>query len=154
MAGDQKGKKETAAANVMGKKEKAAANKAAARKAKRQRRLAKRKQDADAEAKRRRRGRGIDVTLSDALMAELDEGNVLNAGKEAASLDGLEDKPKAEDIVSSLLDDLIGALELEEIRLEAKPHDPKLLDIKDKVQADTALKVPRDPPSPPCVNCF
>ena len=73
MAGDQKGKKETAAANVKGKKEKAAANKAAARKAKRQRRLAKRKQDADAEAKRRPRGRGLDVTLSDARMAELDE---------------------------------------------------------------------------------
>jgi hypothetical protein len=41
-----------------------------------------------------------------------------------------------------------------EIRREAKPHDPNLLDIKDKVQADTALEVPRDPPSPPCVNCF
>ena len=79
---------------------------------------------------------------------------MLNAGQKTASLDGLEDKPKAEDIVSSLLDDLIGALELEEIRLEVKPHDPKLLDIKDKAQADTALKVPRDPPSPPCVNCF
>jgi hypothetical protein len=69
--------KETAAANVKGKKEKAAANKAAARKAKRQRKrqrkLAKRMQDADAEAKRRRRGRRIDVTLSDARMAELDE---------------------------------------------------------------------------------
>ena len=128
------------AADNKGKKEKAAANKAAARKAKR--RLAKRKQDADAEAKRRRRGRGIDVTLSDALMAELDEGNVLNAGKEGASLDGLEDKPKAEEIVSSLLDDFIGALELDKIRLEAKLYDPKILDIEDKVQADTALKVP------------
>jgi hypothetical protein len=103
--------------------------------------VAKRKQDADAEAKRRRRGCGIDVTLSDALMAEF-EGNVLNAGKEAASLDGLEDKPKAEEIVSSLLDDFIGALELDKIRLEAKLYDPKILDIEDKVQADTALKVP------------
>ncbi len=61
---------------------------------------------------------------------------MLNAGQKTASLDGLEDKPKAEDIVSSLLDDLIGALELDEIRLEAKLHDPKLLDIKDKVQAE------------------
>ena len=42
MAGDKKGKKETATAN-------------------------------DAEDKRRRRGRGIDVTLSDARMADLDE---------------------------------------------------------------------------------
>jgi ubiquitin len=49
------------------------AAKAAARKAKHQRRLAKRKQDADAEAKRRRRGRGIDVRLSDAQLAELEE---------------------------------------------------------------------------------
>ena len=79
---------------------------------------------------------------------------MLNAGQKTASLDGLEDKPKAEDIVSSLLDDLIGALELDEIRLEAKPHDPKLLDIKDKVQADTALKVPRAPLSPPCVKVY
>ena len=95
-----------------------------------------------------------DTTLKVLPLAELDEGNVLNAGKEAASLDGLEDKPKAEDIVSSLLDDLIGALELDEIRLEAKIElqEPKLLDIEDK--ADTTLKVPRDPPSPPCVNCF
>ena len=54
-----------------GKKKKASTNKAAAKPTKRQRWLA--KQPADAEAKRRRRGRGIDVTLSDARMADLDE---------------------------------------------------------------------------------
>jgi hypothetical protein len=58
---------DAAAAEKKGKKEKAAANKAAAEDA------ANRKQAADAEAKRRRRGLGIDVHLSDARMAELDE---------------------------------------------------------------------------------
>ncbi len=74
-----------------------------------------------------------------------------DAEEAAASLDDLGDKPKAptsaatvEEIVSSLLDDSIGALELDEMRLEVKfqLEDLKLLDIKDKVQADTALKVP------------
>jgi hypothetical protein len=58
---------DAAAAEKKGKKEKAAANKAAAEDA------ANCKQAADAEAKRRRRGLGIDVHLSDARMAELDE---------------------------------------------------------------------------------
>ena len=45
---------------------------------------------------------------------------MLNAGQKTASLDGLEDKPQAEGIVLSLLDDFIGAL-----RLEAKLQDPR-----------------------------
>ena len=74
-----------------------------------------------------------------------------DAEEATASRVGLEDKPNAptsaatvEKVVSSL--DFIG--------LEAKIElqEPKLLDIEDK--ADTTLKVPRDPPSPPCVNCF
>ena len=58
---------DAAAAEKKDKKEKAATDKAAAEDA------ANRKHAADAEAKRRRRGRSIDVRLSDARMAELDE---------------------------------------------------------------------------------
>ena len=87
------------------------------------------------------------------------------AGKplKAASLDGLEDKPKAPICAAQMItiEDPVPVLNyvlVEEIEMrdEAKfqLEDPKLLDIKDKVQADTALKVPRDPPSPPCVHCF
>ena len=54
-----------------GERKKASANKAAAKPARRQRRVA--TQPADAEAKHRRRGRGFDERLSDARMAELDE---------------------------------------------------------------------------------
>ena len=75
------------------------------------------------------------------------------AGKplKAASLDGLEDKPKAPICAAQMIniEDPVPVLNyvlVEEIEMrdEAKfqLEDPKLLDIKDKVQADTALKVP------------
>jgi hypothetical protein len=69
----------------------------------------------------------------------------------AASLDGLEDKPKAPICAAQMItiEDPVPVLNyvlVEEIEMrdEAKfqLEDPKLLDIKDKVQADTALKVP------------
>jgi hypothetical protein len=50
-----------------------------------------------------------------------------DAEEAAASLVGLQDKPHAEENVSSLLDDFIGALEFDEIQLEAKPNDPKCI---------------------------
>ena len=75
------------------------------------------------------------------------------AGKplKAASLNGLEDKPKAPICAAQMItiEDPVPVLNyvlVEEIEMrdEAKfqLEDPKLLDIKDKVQADTALKVP------------
>ena len=75
------------------------------------------------------------------------------AGKplKAASLDGLEDKPKAPICAAQMItiEDPVPVLNyvlVEEIKMrdEAKfqLEDPKLLDIKDKVQADTGPQAP------------
>ena len=64
-----------------------------------------------------------------------------DAEEAAASLVGLEDKPNAPTSAATV-EKVVSSLEFIGLEAKIELQEPKLLDIEDKVEADTTLKVP------------
>jgi len=98
----------------------------------------------------------LDIVLVEAIVASHPPGDIIekldemwaeaefqqqDAEEAAASLVGLEDKPKAPTSAATV-EMIVPSLDFIGLEAKIELQEPKLLDIEDKVEADSTLKVP------------